>query len=149
MKQVTKSTKSASINLVKREWHLINMKDSTLGRVANKIAVYLQGKHKSTYAPYIDNGDFVVVINAKKVNISGKKSEQKTYSYYSGYPGGLKKVPFKTLLQKKPSEIVHHAVAGMLPKNKLRDQRLARLFIYPEETHPYGDKITNEYGKKN
>ncbi|QQG44712.1 MAG: 50S ribosomal protein L13 [Candidatus Roizmanbacteria bacterium] len=141
MKQITKSTKPVSEKQIKREWHLVNMAKERLGRVTNEIANLLQGKRKTTYAPYIDSGDYVVIINAKKVTLSGKKTDTKVYSYYSGYPGGLKKVSFKELIEKKPEEVIRHAVSGMLPKNKLRDRRLARLFIFADEHHPYEDKL--------
>lgn len=144
MKQTTKSTKPQSEKTVKREWHLINVEGQILGRTANSIAKILQGKHKVSYVPNIDAGDYVVVINAKKVSISGKKSDMKTYSFYSGYPGGLKTVTFKMLLQKKPTEVIRHAVSGMLPKNKLRDRRLARLFIFGNEKHTHEDKFKNK-----
>lgn len=141
MRQVTKSTKPVSEKKVIRKWHLINVSGKILGRATNEVARLLQGKHKVDYAPYIDSGDYVVVINAKKVALSGKKADVKKYSYYSGYPGGLRDVSFKMMLQNKPKEVIRHAVAGMLPKNKLRDRRLARLFIFGDEKHSYTDKF--------
>lgn len=143
MKQ-TKSIKPVSEKDVKREWHLIDMSNQTLGRVVTKIATLLQGKHKVNYVPSLDMGDNVVIINAQKVTLTGKKSEAKTYSYYSGYPGGLREVPFKRMLADNPKEVVRHAVAGMLPKNKLRDRRLTRLHIYPDVQHPHGDKFESK-----
>ena len=144
MVHVTTSTKSISEKDIQREWHIVDMDGQVLGRAVNKIATLLQGKHKSTFAPYLDAGDYVVVINAKKLKVTGSKADDKIYSYYSGYPGGQKVVPFKTLLEKKPTEIVSHAVLGMLPKNKLRDRRMTRLYIFPDSTHPYEHKL----GKK-
>ena len=142
MRQTLRSTKPQSEKNVKRQWHLVNVEAQILGRTANSIAKMLQGKHKVTYTPNIDAGDYVVVINAKKVDITGRKADMKIYSYYSGYPGGLKKTNFKELMKKNPTEIIRHAVSGMLPKNKLRDRRLARLFIFGDENHSYQDKFT-------
>ncbi len=144
MVNLTKSTKSVSINDIKRRWHLIDVKGKVLGRVAPKIAQLLQGKDKVNYVPYLDVGDYVVVINAAKVKLTGKKYETKKYTYYSGYPGGLKEISFQHLLKENPSEVIKHAVSGMLPKNKLRDRRLKRLFVFADEKHPYGDKIKNQ-----
>ncbi len=141
MTQIHRSTKPISSKQIQRNWHVIDLKDQILGRVANDIAKLLQGKHKVDYAPYMDMGDCVVVINAKKVAVTGKKAEDKTYTYYSGYPGGLRKVAFKTLLEQKPDEIIRHAILGKLPKNKLRDRRMTRLYVYADENHPHADKI--------
>lgn len=141
MVQIQTSTKPVSGKNMKRNWHLVDLKGKILGRSANEIAKLLQGKHKTDYVSYLDMGDYVVVVNAKSVAVSGKKAEQKTYTYYSGYPGGLREVPFKTLLEKKPQEIITKAVVGKLPKNKLRDRRMTRLYVYPDEQHPYADKF--------
>ena len=142
MVQVTKTTKPVSDKEIKREWKIIDLKKQILGRAVNSIAVFLQGKHKTNYVNYLDMGDNVVVINAKEVVVTGRKADTKTYSFYSGYPSGMREVPFKTLLEKDPEKIVRHAVSGMLPKNKLRDQRLARLFVFPGNEHTYGSKFT-------
>jgi large subunit ribosomal protein L13 len=139
--KVKQSTKPISEKTVSRNWHLVNLENQILGRMSNEIATLLQGKHKAGYAPYADVGDYVVVINAKKVKVSGKKADTKVYSYYSGYPGGLRTIGFKNQLEKNPTEVIRHAVSGMLPKNKLRDVRLTRLYIYAAETHPHGDKL--------
>lgn len=137
----TQSTKFYPQESETRKWHLIDVSNRYLGRVSNSIASLLQGKHKSRYVPNNDSGDYVVVVNAKKVRLSGKKLSSKKYSYYSGYPGGLRTVKFETLLQTRPEEVIRHAVSGMLPKNKLRDRRLARLYVFPEETHSYSNKF--------
>lgn len=137
----THSTKSVKGDEIKREWVLIDLSGKVVGRIAPYIATLLQGKHKANYVPYLDMGDYVVAINAKKLVITGKKAQTKTYTRYSGYPGGLKKIPYKTLLDKKPGDIIKHAVSGMLPKNKLRDQRMKRLFVYADDKHPHGDKF--------
>jgi large subunit ribosomal protein L13 len=149
MKNLTKSTKSISEKELKPEWHLINMEGKILGRTTPKIAILLMGKHKTNYVSYLDSGDSVVVINAQKVVLTGKKSLSKIYSYYSGYPSGLRKVSFEKMIEKNPTEVVRRAVSGMLPKNKLRDRRLARLFIYADDKHPYEEKFKVQKSKVN
>lgn len=141
MTKLTKSTKTISEKAIIRKWHLIDVNGKILGRIANEIATVLQGKDKVIYVPNIDTGDYVVVINAKNITVTGKKADTKTYTNYSGYPSGLRTVSYQAQLKKKPEEIIRHAVSGMLPKNKLRDRRLARLFIYADNNHPYADKI--------
>lgn len=141
MVTLTHSTESQSAKTIQRNWHLIDVKEKILGRTVAEVVSYLMGKHKANYAPYLDMGDYVVIINAKNVRLSGKKEKTKTYSKFSGYPGGLSVVSFQQLMLKNPVEIVRHAVAGMLPKNKLRDKRLGRLKIYPNDVHPYGAKL--------
>ncbi|HRN70972.1 MAG TPA: 50S ribosomal protein L13 [Candidatus Woesebacteria bacterium] len=143
MAQQTKSTRSISSKEITRSWHLIDLQGKTLGREIPRIAELLQGKHKVSYVPYLDNGDFVVVINAKEVVVTGKKASQKEYTYYSGFPGGQKVVPYKEMMTKKPKEIIRHAVTGMLPKTKLRDTRLSRLFIFEGAEHPHVEKFSN------
>lgn len=134
-------TKSTKRNKIKRQWHLINTQGKILGRLSTKIAQLLMGKSKPYYAPYLDCGDYVVVVNAGKVEVTGKKSDQKIYMRYSGYPGGLKKKTFAQVIRENPADIIKEAVSGMLPKNKLRKKRLKRLFIYADEKHPYGNKF--------
>lgn len=141
MVSLTKSTKPVREKEIKRSWHLIDVKGKILGRIAPAAAKLLQGKHKRDYSTYLDSGDFVIIINAKGVMVSGKKSTAKVYTSYSGYPGGLKSMRFDELLRKNPNIIIRHAVSGMLPKNKLRDRRLARLFIFPDENHPYAKEV--------
>lgn len=142
MKNLTRQTKSVKAKEVKRTWHLIDVAGQVLGRVSPGIARLLQGKNKVDYVPYLDVGDYVVVVNSKKIVITGKKNVSKTYTSYSGYPGGLKVKTFSSLMEKNPDQIVKHAVSGMLPKNKFREDRLNRLFIFPDENHPYKEKIT-------
>jgi len=137
----THSTKSIKEKDIKREWVLIDLSGKVVGRIAPIIATLLQGKHKSNYVTYLDMGDNVVAINAKKVVITGRKAETKEYTRYSGYPGGLRKISYKTMMEKNPTEIIKRAVSGMLPKNKLRDPRMKRLFVFADENHPYKDKI--------
>ncbi|MDH7476432.1 MAG: 50S ribosomal protein L13 [Microgenomates group bacterium] len=149
MNKLNLITKPIKEKEVVRDWHLIDVKGKILGRVVPQIAIWLQGKHKSNYVPYLDMGDYVVVINAQKIAVTGKKSKNKIYTYYSGYPGGLKKIFFEKMIQEKPQEIIRHAVSGMLPKNKLRDTRLTRLFVFPDERHPYQEKFKNLPPTKN
>ncbi len=147
MATFTQSTKPVSISKIKRAWHLINVEGKILGRIAPTIAMLLQGKHKVDYVPYLDCGDYVVVINAAKVRLTGKNPKQKKYTRYSGYPGGLKEINFDKLLKENPAEVIRHAVGGMLPKNKLRDQRLKRLFVFADEKHPYQNNIKSQISK--
>ena len=141
MTQQTHSTRAIKENEVARSWHLVDVKKSTLGRAVSEIAKHLIGKSKVTYVPYLDQGDYVVIINAKEVKVSGKKETEKTYTYYSGYPGGKRSVVYERMHKDNPREIIRHAVVGMLPKNKFRDPRLARLFIYEGTEHPYKEKF--------
>lgn len=136
-------TKATSIKDIKRNWHLFDVKGKVLGRFATQIAQFLMGKGKPYFVRNLDCGDFVVVINAKGTQVSGKKHMQKIYSSYSGYPGGLKKKTFEKLIKENPARIIREAVAGMLPKNKLRDLMLKRLFIFSDDNHPYEDKLRN------
>ncbi len=134
-------TYSLSAKDIKREWHLFDAKDKILGRVATQIAECLMGKGKSYFSRNLDCGDYVVVINASKVRVTGKKEEEKLYIRNSGYPGGLKITPFRKMKIEHPERIIFHAVSGMLPQNKIRDRMLKRLFVFPEEKHPYSDKF--------
>ncbi|MBI5465577.1 50S ribosomal protein L13 [Candidatus Gottesmanbacteria bacterium] len=136
-----KPTKQADI---KRAWHLIDGSGQVLGRMTTTIAVWLMGKNKPYFVRHLDCGDFVVVINAKDVKVTGKKETQKQYYRYSGYPGGLKAETFKQLRQRYPEKIIIEAVKGMLPQNKLRDRMLTRLYVFAESEHPYGYKIKNK-----
>ncbi|MCM8779161.1 MAG: 50S ribosomal protein L13 [Candidatus Omnitrophica bacterium] len=119
------------------KWYLLDAKDKILGRLAVKIAEIIMGKHKPDYAPHILKGEGVIVINARQVKVTGEKLSQKFYRHYSGYPGGLKKIPLSEMLAKKPEEVIREAVKGMLPKNKLTKFMLRRLKIYPDEKHPH------------
>lgn len=139
MKNITPSTKQQEI---KRQWHHIDVDGQVLGRIATKIATLLIGKSKPYFVNYIDCGDYVVVTNSSKVKVTGKKSQQKTYKRYSGYPSGLKVKTFSQVLVEDPNRIIKSAVSGMLPNNKLRDSMLKRLFIFANEKHQYQDKLT-------
>ncbi len=134
-------TKSTKIQEIKRTWHIIDVKEKVLGRVATDIAHTLMGKSKPYFVRNLDCGDYVVVINSKDVAVTGKKEKEKLYGNYSGYPGGLKQKALWQVRQEKPTELIRRAVYGMLPKNKLRDRLITRLYIYPEAEHPYKDKI--------
>lgn len=134
----TKPTKQKEIQ---RAWHLIDVDDKVLGRIAPQIALLLRGKAKPYFVSNMDCGDYVVVVNSSKVAVTGTKETEKTYSRYSGYPSGQKVETLGTLRDRQPNEIIRHAVSGMLPKNKLRAQWLSRLYIYPRETHPYNKEI--------
>lgn len=122
---------------VQRNWWLINVKDKHLGRVASRIATILRGKHKVDFTPHIDNGDFVIVVNAEKVILTGKKEQQKVYRHHSGYIGNLKEVAYLKKKEKHPESIILHAVSGMLPKNKLGRKMIKKLKVYRGEEHPH------------
>lgn len=134
-------TTPTKLSEIKRKWHLIDAKDMVLGRISTEIAKLLMGKGKSYFVRNLDCGDFVVVKNIKYVKVTGKKENQKTYFSYSGYPGGLKIQTLGDLRQRKPEDIIIHAVKGMLPQNRLRDKMLQRLYVFPEEEHAYKDKF--------
>ena len=118
---------------VERSWYLFDAKDQILGRLATKIARLLIGKEKTDWVPYLDQGDYVVVKNAARIEVTGKKETQKRYFRYSGYPSGLKSENLGELRKRRPQEIIRHAVLGMLPKNKLGSRMITRLFVYPGE----------------
>jgi large subunit ribosomal protein L13 len=122
---------------VQRQWHVIDATDVVLGRLASQTARLLRGKHKPYFAPHIDTGDFVVIINAGKVALTGNKREQKVAYRHSGYPGGLKKVPYDELLAKRPEQAIERAVRGMLPHNSLGRQTLSKLKVYAGPDHPH------------
>ncbi|MEP7167699.1 MAG: 50S ribosomal protein L13 [Candidatus Woesebacteria bacterium] len=126
---------------VKREWHLIDAKGKVLGQISTQIAVFLSGKHKVSYTPHVDSGDFVVLINAKEVEVTGNKRADKMYYSHSMIPGGFKEASFEKVMEKDPRKIIEHAVIGMLPKNKMRDPRMARLKIFVGADHTYSDKF--------
>ena len=122
---------------VERTWHVIDATDVVLGRLATQIAVLLRGKHPATFAPHVDGGDFVVVINADKVALTGNKREQKLAYRHSGYPGGLRATPIGELLTKKPERVVETAVRGMLPKTSLARAQMGKLKVYAGPEHPH------------
>ena len=140
------STNVLSARDIKRNWQEFDAKDQTLGRLATQVATVLMGKNKPNYVPYLDNGDFAVVTNAAFVKVTGKKAAQKKYVRHSGYPGGLKVEIFSDLQKRRPEEIVRHAVRGMLPKTKLGDKMIKKLYIYagPENPHKAKGKKVSE-----
>lgn len=136
-----KATPSTKVSEIQRSWHHVDMNGQILGRSATVIARHLMGKTKAYYVPYLDCGDHVVVTNASLVVVSGNKENTKTYERFSGYPGGLKRKTFIKVRAENPIRIIQEAVAGMLPKNKLRAAMLKRLYVYPDEKHPHGSKL--------
>jgi len=140
MKQKTHTTKAKEI---KREWHLVDLKDQVLGRISTNIAVKLIGKNKQYFTQHLDCGDYIVAINAGNIRVTGRKKKQKMYYRHSGFPGGFKQIPFDKMMQKDPRKVIELAVRGMLPKNKLRDKRMRRLKVFNQELHPYKDKFKN------
>jgi large subunit ribosomal protein L13 len=122
---------------IKREWCLVNAEGKTLGRLASEIANVLRGKHKPIYTPHLDCGDYVIVINADKVRVTGRKLDQKVYYHHSGYPGGIKSISLRDQLQKHPERVLQAAVRGMLPKNALGRKMMRKLKVYAGDAHPH------------
>jgi len=122
---------------IEKKWYLVDAEGKILGRLASKIAQILSGKNKPIYTPHLDVGDFVVVINAQKVKVTGGKERKKFYYHYSGYPGGMKGIVYEKLLKKKPEMIIQEAVKGMLPKSKLSRKMFKKLKVYAGEKHPH------------
>jgi large subunit ribosomal protein L13 len=134
----TYSTKAADIQ---REWHLVDASGKVLGKLATRIASLLIGKHKPIFNRHLDVGDYVVVINAAKIGVTGNKKKQKIYYRHSGYPGGLKSINLERMLAANPNRVIEYAVKGMLPQNRLRARMMKRLRIFAGETHPYGGQV--------
>ncbi len=124
-----------------RKWHLIDAKDQFVGRISTRIAKILMGKHKPSFTPHIDAGDYAVVINTDGLKISGDKQNQKKYYHFSGYPGGLSETKYKNLFKRDSALVLKSAVWGMMAKNKLRDQKIKRLKMFKGGKHPYEDKL--------
>lgn len=131
------STLTAKKADVQKAWYVVDLEDKVLGRAASEIARVLRGKHKAIYSPSVDTGDFVVVVNAEKVRLTGQKLDQKTYYRHSGYPGGVKSLNAAQMLDKKPEEVIRKAVKGMLPKNRLGRQMFKKLKVYSGGAHPH------------
>ncbi len=123
---------------ITHDWYVIDATDQALGRLSTQAATYLMGKHKPQFSGHIDCGDNIVIINASKIRLTGNKLEDKKYYRHSGYPGGIKETSAADLIERNPARILETAIAGMLPKNKLRDDRLYRLKVYPTAEHPHG-----------
>jgi large subunit ribosomal protein L13 len=134
----TYSTKAADI---KREWHVFDASGKVLGRLATQIAGLLMGKHKPIFCRHLDIGDYVVVINAEQVRVTGNKAKQKLYYRHSGYPGGLKTISFERVMQTHPTRVIEHAVKGMLPHTRLGAKMMKRLRIFAGEAHPYQGQV--------
>lgn len=122
---------------VKNDWHVVDAEGKTLGRLATQVATLLMGKHKPSFTPFLKTGDFVVVVNAAKVHLTGKKEDNKIYRRHSGYPGGLKESTAREVRKKQPERLIESAVTGMLPKNKLGNQLASRLKVYATADHPH------------
>ena len=133
---------------VKREWHIIDAADQTLGRLSIQIARFLMGKHRPIYTPSQDTGDFVVVINAAKVRVTGKKAQQKLYYRHSGYPGGFKSISLGKMMQEFPTRALEHSVKGMLPHTRLGAVMKTRLRVYAGETHPHLSQTKADVNKE-
>jgi len=134
----TYSTKASEIE---REWHVIDAAGQVLGRLATRVARLLMGKHKPIFCRHLDIGDYVVVINAEQVRVTGNKAKQKLYYRHSGYPGGLKSISLERMMQTHPTRVIEHAVKGMLPHNRLNARMMKRLRTHVGDTHPYQGQI--------
>jgi large subunit ribosomal protein L13 len=122
---------------IQRNWYVVDASGQTLGRLASEIARIVRGKHKPIYSPSVDVGDFVIVINAEKVHVTGRKMDQKVYYRHSGYPGGLKEVSLRRMLEEHPTRVIEHAVRGMLPKTRLGRKMIKKLKVYAGSDHPH------------
>jgi large subunit ribosomal protein L13 len=122
---------------VERKWYVVDAEGQTLGRLAAEIARVLRGKNKPQYTPHVDTGDFVVVVNADRIEVTGRKAEQKVYRRHTGYPGGLREMSYEVMMQRKPTEILRKAVWGMMPKTRLARQQFKKLKIYAGPEHPH------------
>ncbi len=131
-----------------KNWYVVNAEGVVLGRLASQVAAILRGKTKPTYTPHTDTGDFIIIVNAEKVKLTGNKLSQKTYNNHSGYPGGLRVVNARTMLSKKPEDIIMIAVRGMLPKNSLGRQMLKKLKVYKGSEHPHKAQMPKELNIK-
>jgi len=130
-------TYSTKVSDIKRQWHVIDASGKVLGRLATQVARLLMGKHKPTFSPNLDTGDFVIVINADKVRVTGNKAKQKVYYRHSGYPGGLKSISLEKMMQTNPTGVIEHAVKGMLPHTRLGARMMKKLRVYVGDTHPH------------
>ncbi|MGI6036790.1 MAG: 50S ribosomal protein L13 [Limnochordia bacterium] len=133
-----RTTYMAKPQTVARRWYVVDADGKTLGRLASQIATILRGKHKPTYTPHVDTGDFVIVVNAEKIRLTGRKLEDKKYYYHTQYPGGLRVRTAAQLLDRKPTKVLELAVKGMLPRNRLGRQMIKKLKIYAGPEHPHG-----------
>ena len=137
IKSHTVKTYSAKKETARHNWYVVDATDKTLGRMATEIANRLRGKHKAEYTPHVDTGDYVVVVNAEKVKVTGNKAADKNYYHHTGYPGGIKSISFEKLIDKAPERAIESAVKGMMPKNKLSRAMLGKLKVYAGNEHPH------------
>ena len=133
---------------IQREWLVVDAENQVLGRLATQVAILIRGKHKPTYTPSNDGGDYVIVINADKIRVTGDKANQKIYYRHTNYPGGLKKTTYKVMLQKNPDRIIRIAVKGMLPRNRLSRHMLLKLKVYAGSSHPHSAQSPKPYALK-
>ena len=131
-------TYSAKASEIERQWYVVDAEGQTLGRLATRIADILRGKRKAEFTPHVDTGDFVIVVNAEKISVTGQKRQEKLYHRHSGYPGGLKTRTLNDMLERRPEEVLRLAVKGMLPRNRLARQQLTKLKVYAGPEHPHG-----------
>ncbi len=134
-------TYQVRLSELERQWHVLDAANRPLGKLAVEAATLLKGKHKPIYTPHLDTGDFVIVINARRVHVGQRKLEAKEYTRYSGYPGGLKRESLASLMARRPERVVEHAVRGMLPKNALGRAMLRKLKVYADGTHPHEAQV--------
>ncbi len=145
MRHLSFKTKSANEKIVVRDWYVVDATNQTLGRMTSKIASVLRGKNKTYYTPHFDCGDYVIVLNAGKIVLSGNKMEDKEYLTFSGYPGGQKKETAENLISRRPTQVVERAVRGMLPKNRLGRAMFKKLFVYEGAEHPHKAQQPKEF----
>ena len=127
----------ATPSTIERKWYVIDATDKVLGRLATEVAMILRGKNKPTFTPYMDTGDYVIIINAEKIRVTGKKAEQKTYFRHTGYPGGVRFTSYQEMMEKHPERILEHAIRGMMPKNRLGRAMYKKLKVVVGPDHPY------------
>ena len=139
------TTKHANEATVQRNWYVVDGTNQTVGRMCAKIAAVLRGKHKPSYTPHVDTGDYVIVTNCEKIKLSGSKMDQKVYDTFSGYPGGRKEELASDLIKRRPEVIIERAVKGMLPKNRLGRKMYKKLFVYAGDTHPHTAQQPKEF----
>jgi len=140
-------TYSIKASDIEREWHVIDASGKILGRLATQVASLLMGKHKPIFSPNLDTGDFVIIINADKVRVTGNKARQKVYYRHSGYPGGLKAITLEKMMQTHPTRVIEHAVKGMLPHNRLGAAMIKKLRVYVGDTHPHLAQVKTNSNK--
>jgi len=137
-------TLSAKPESVKRDWYVVDAADKTLGRLSTEIARRLRGKHKTEYTPHVDTGDYIVVINAEKVHVTGKKASDKKYYRHTGYPGGIRALNFEQMIEKAPERVIEYAVKGMMPRGPLGRAMFKKLKVYAGEQHPHSAQLPKE-----